>query len=150
MPSAGDSILASTITGILTPGHIDWVSSLAWTGSVSNPAFGNAVTAAEYRRESSDADLISFFIEITMGSTTTYGSGVWFLSLPVAAHSTWVGRPCGMVYAQDTGTTNYGGIMVVESTTTARMVLSGSYASNYPMTWVSTDVLSINGSYRPA
>ncbi len=50
-----------------------------WTASSSNPAIGNGTLGAAYRREGSLCFLRG---KIHMGTTTTFGSGEWRLSLP--------------------------------------------------------------------
>lgn len=50
-----------------------------WGGTVTNPALGNATVTASYKQL--DANTLFISIGITMGSTTTYGSGNWFFSV---------------------------------------------------------------------
>lgn len=69
----GNSVFAKEIT--YTP---------TWTGSVVNPALGNGTIKGRYTR---NGNLITVFIDLTMGSLTTYGTGAWFFSLPKADNS---------------------------------------------------------------
>ena len=68
-----------------------WVDyAAAWTASSSNPAIGNGTIDASYHRIGKTVD---FLVKITMGSTTTYGSGGWRISLPFTAVTTrWRAR----------------------------------------------------------
>ena len=50
-----------------------------WTGSTTNPVIGNGGFQARHKRT---GDRITVVIDMTMGSTTTYGSGSWAFSLP--------------------------------------------------------------------
>lgn len=54
-----------------------------WEAATTNPAIGNGTLVGRY---TSFGKMVVGNATITMGSTTTYGSGVWFLGLPVAAH----------------------------------------------------------------
>lgn len=50
-----------------------------WTGSTTNPVIGNGGFQARHKRT---GDRITVVIDMTMGTTTTYGSGSWAFSLP--------------------------------------------------------------------
>ncbi|WP_182379817.1 hypothetical protein [Nocardioides sp. WS12] len=63
-----------------------WTSySPAWTGATTNPVIGNGTIVGRYRQIGKSVD---FRVVITMGSTTTYGSGQYAISLPVTLHAT--------------------------------------------------------------
>ncbi|MFD3741575.1 hypothetical protein [Streptomyces sp. NPDC058629] len=53
-----------------------------WTGTTTNPSFGNAVVTARYMKIGRSCRVRW---DIVMGSTTTYGSGGWSFGLPFAA-----------------------------------------------------------------
>lgn len=143
----------------LTPGA--WTTyTPTWTGAGGNPAIGNGTLAGRYARI---GRTIFFTIVVTMGSTTTYGTGAWSLTLPVNKSGSAPARdPIGTAEALDAGTNAYLGNAISFSTTTVDVVVSrtaggaGTYAteqqvaSNIPHTWANTDVLSIHGSYEAA
>lgn len=52
-----------------------------WSGSTTSPSLGNGSLLAAY---SQAGKLVNFRIVLTAGSTTTYGSGTWGFTLPVA------------------------------------------------------------------
>lgn len=54
----------------------------AWTAATTNPVVNNGTLTGRYARI---GDTIHFEIKLTAGSTTTYGSGTYSFSLPVAA-----------------------------------------------------------------
>lgn len=59
-----------------------------WTAATTNPVLGNGSIDAATQRIGKNLLLA---ISLTMGSTTTYGSGQWRLTLPVAPKSRrWV------------------------------------------------------------
>jgi hypothetical protein len=58
----------------------DWVNyTPSWTSSGTQPNIGNGVIAGKWRRV---GDSIECQVLLVAGSTTTYGSGIYFLSLP--------------------------------------------------------------------
>lgn len=92
----------------------DYSGSLAWTGSGSNPAIGNGTITARYRRS---GKMVVFQFRILMGSTTTYGTGNYSISLPVTAASRF---QVGSAYLRDSSATSNGhapGITYIDSST---------------------------------
>jgi hypothetical protein len=83
-----------------------WTSySPAWTvSSGTNPSIGNGTITGRYVQHGSGADsLIIATAKITIGSTTTVGSGAYRVSLPVAVSapdSFWIGSFL-LVHASD-------------------------------------------------
>lgn len=67
-----------------------WTSfTPTWTGTTTNPVIGNGTLTGAYHRV---GKLIFYRIGIVAGSTTTYGSGSYRLTLPVApatAYNAW-------------------------------------------------------------
>jgi len=68
--------LARTTDGVWTPYSVDW------TASTTNPALGNGSLTGRYVLFGRTCHVA---IELTTGSTTTYGSGPWSFSVPFAA-----------------------------------------------------------------
>ena len=62
-----------------------------WTASGTAPAIGNGTIVATYARSGA---LIDVLWDITLGSTSTVGTGVWFFSLPRADYASLV-QMCG-------------------------------------------------------
>lgn len=114
----------------------------AWTGSVTNPAIGNGTRSGKYIEI---GDLVIGAFTITAGSTTTYGSGSYSISLPVTASVTWPGMI--QVFARDAsaGGAIYGGVGFVATTTTALLLTQATPAVNWtttvPITFATSDVL---------
>lgn len=127
----------------------EWATyAMAWTGSGGNPAVGNAVVVSRYRRQ---GKLITVNVRVTMGSTTTYGSGGWTMSLPVAAAQVAVGS----AYLRDTSAAASGhftGICVVDPALNASGVnffnVNVQVQPTTPFTWTNTDHLSFTISYE--
>jgi hypothetical protein len=90
-----------------------------------------------------------------MGSTTTYGTGAWYISLPVTAASAYgVIMPATMLnngIAWYSGLVN-GGRLGNTSITEIQWQNTGGTAdgisSSIPFVWGSTDEFEFNGSYE--
>lgn len=54
----------------------------SWTGSTSNPALGNGTIYGRYKVV---GKVCTVLVEIVMGTTTTFGTGFWMVSLPFTA-----------------------------------------------------------------
>lgn len=53
----------------------------SWTSSGTNPSIGNGSIVGAY---SQAGKLVNFRAQVTIGTTTTFGTGVYFLTTPVA------------------------------------------------------------------
>jgi hypothetical protein len=115
-----------------------------WTGSISNPVLGNGTLTGEYFIANG---MCQVTVTMTAGSTTTFGSGFWFFTLPITCRS--IATQYGSARALDAGTLYY-----VGATDAAGTVLSATFdqtntqvQSNVPFTWASGDSLSMTVSY---
>lgn len=100
--------------------------SPTWTGATTNPVIGNGSISAKYVRM---GDLVFAFGLITMGSTTTYGTGEWRLSLPVTSASL-AGGGGGAIVDASSSSNNEGVGINFYSVTQIRFVASGGNASS--------------------
>lgn len=71
-----------------------------WTAATTNPSIGNGTLVGRYVKI---GKTVICSISLTMGSTTTYGSGNWSLSLPCAVKNSyslgqWASYGAGAVY----------------------------------------------------
>lgn len=123
----------------------------AWTGLTINPVIGNGSLAGAYTQA---GKLVNFRVAITMGSTTTYGTGQWRLTLPVlplAFRWTFLGdavaggafpirgiwdSALGVLTLATPGTTAGGADRTVNATS--------------PGTWATGHTLFISGTYEAA
>lgn len=131
-----------------------WTSySPSWTASSVNPAIGNGTLTGGFIEANK---LIKFWLCITMGSTTTYGTGNWMITLPVAD----VGQRFSFTgIARDTSATSSYPIigerissatLQIRSFPTTAGAVFGNASSTVPFTWANTDTLTINGEYEAA
>ena len=136
-PAAADSAAWTTYTP-------------TWTGSTTNPSLGNGTLTGRYK---TIGKTVFLQIHFGAGSSTTFGSGHWKFSLPVAAHS---GAAVVMSATYlDNGTQWYAGVVTTEYDSNTSYVVpitvsSGAVNSTVPFTWASTDSITICGSYESA
>lgn len=154
--TAGEVVAASKmnsqIRDVATGIQASWSTYTPTWGGTSNPAIGNGVLSGRYMRV---GKTITANITIVMGSTTTYGSGTWTLSLPVASvFTTTTYVNLGSVSMRDTSASaNSTGVAILADQTTARMVVGSSNAfvsTTAPWTWANGDTLSVTLNYEAA
>lgn len=128
-----------------------------WTAVTTNPVLNNgSFTGTAYLRAEK---LIIGRIVLTMGGTTTYGTGAYSLTLPVTP-GTGVIRTSVTGFARDTSATSdfpLFGIVTAGSTTMPLKTLpttAGNALANItsavPFAWATTDVLTIDFCYEAA
>ncbi|MFD8404673.1 hypothetical protein ACFV1G_08315 [Streptomyces anulatus] len=123
-----------------------------WSGATTNPAIGNGVLLGRYMKWGRTCQVR---IDISMGSTTTYGSGGWSLSLPAAAHGS--GAQLGLAHAfqsqRNAGQFNVspgasvGLVFFPNSGTPANLAWA---SSSVPLTWASGGRLTVEMTYETA
>lgn len=125
----------------------------AWTSSGTQPGIGNGTRHGRYKRE---GRTVTFIAEINMGSTTTYGSGAYSLSLPVNARTD---SPTQFVHSRASdasGGQAWGGQSgaVLESTVPIQVQTSSGnldgVTATHPFTFASGDALRAFGTYEMA
>lgn len=119
----------------------------AWTSTGTQPALGNGTIAGKFFTIGS---MVMFEIVVTMGSTTTFGTGVYLFSLPAAAVTTVQGaNVTGMINDSSTGNlTPIGGGYHFTATTIVVFSASSQVAATVPITFASADVISMKGFYE--
>jgi hypothetical protein len=140
-PAAWDRILFSSEVGYWT------VYTPTWRGSVSDPAIGNGLLTGQFTKV---GKTVFFRAVITMGGTTTFGSGYWIIGLPAALKYTPF-SPTAMLVDSGTGYHFAGGLAV--STTEVILIDMATGAlldSATPFTWTVGDQVSFSGFYEEA
>ncbi len=118
-----------------------------WTASVTNPVLNNGTIAGRYKQV---GKTVRFYINILMGSTTTFGAGDWRVSLPVTAQNNF-NVIANAMYLDNTIQWYEGSAFnaFTGSTTTLTMYYTNTTVSNIsPFTWASGDYLVITGTYE--
>jgi hypothetical protein len=132
----------------------DYSGSFTWAASGTQPAIGNGTISARYRR---GGKLVYYNFRITMGSTTTYGTGSYTFSLPVNAAARFF---TGSAYLRDASATSNGhapGICLIDGPTTPTVMTAtsstgtgtgGVVGQTAPFTWANTDILQAEIVYE--
>jgi hypothetical protein len=113
-----------------------------WTGSVSNPAIGNGTLSGVY---SVHNGLCQVTVQMTAGSTTTFGSGTWSFALPVTSRSTLA--TFGSSRASDGGTFYVGAAYASGTVAQVSFDATGDLSETVPFTWATGDTLLLTVSY---
>jgi hypothetical protein len=126
-----------------------------WTSSGTNPVIGNGTITGRYALINKT---VIAQIYIVTGSTTTYGSGGYFFSLPVTAAATISGYPAiGAGWVLDSSAAN--AVTVIANvhnsgTTTFGMRYTGggngSVTNTAPFTFATGDFISATIEYKAA
>lgn len=124
--------------------------SPSWTSSGTAPALGNGTLTGAYTQI---GKMVWWQAALTAGSTTTFGTGTYFLSLPVAC--SFAGNtPIGHVDLIHAGS-QYLGIATLQGSSTTAGFLTQAAAgasalvtATSPFTWASGDVLNLSGTYQ--
>lgn len=143
-----------TSTTGLTVGGQNWDTAWTtytptWTGASSNPSLGNGTITGRYKQL---GETVFFQLKLSIGSTTTGGSGSWRFGLPVAAYG-----PDAVIASMtclDNGVSWYNGqaFTAYDGNTSyvVGFVGSQSVSPTTPFTWGNSDTLTITGSYEAA
>lgn len=127
----------------------------AWTAATTNPVLNNGTKAGRYIQA---GDLVFVDILVTMGSTTTYGSGTWSISLPITPRS-GVGHFLAVSAVLNSSSPNRRlGMTSRISSSTPNMYVANSatigdwnaMSGTVPGGWVSGDNFQVSGNYEQA
>lgn len=121
----------------------------AWTGTITNPVIGNGTIVGAYLEV---GKLVFYSIVITIGSTTTVGSGTYILSLPVV--TAMPGNTCmGAAHFFDSSAANYWAHVAyrtpgVGADEIALSANNARWTNTLPVVPAAGDVISVQGSYE--
>lgn len=127
----------------------------SWTGATTNPVIGNGVIVGRYLQVGKTIDGLIF---VTMGTTTTFGSGQWIITAPVTARA--VNRQ-GALISMAIGGLGYSGhaVMAIATNTfffdtwaTTAGAQNRAVTSAVPAAWtaVSTNSFTLEFHYEAA
>lgn len=148
LPLAGAPILADDLADIFPTNTDAWEPyTPTWTSSGTAPAIGNGSLGGAYMKV---GRLVFWRVAMTIGTTSTIGTGVYTWSLPPFAatpmagyangRATIVDQSAGARFNRDVLLTGTGFNLVSEA---GAVVTSG-----VPMTWASTDFMLASGFYE--
>lgn len=126
-----------------------WASyTPSWFASGTAPAIGNGTITGSYRAVGKTVD---FRIRIIMGSTTTYGTGVYNFTLPsTPSLSTWdaIAGNCTFTDTSLSEHYTYGPVYSGGSNVSAFATGGTRISNTTPLTFANTDIISITGRYE--
>jgi hypothetical protein len=123
-----------------------------WGATGTAPALGNGSLNGRYMKV---GRTVHFEATMIMGSTSTYGTGSWTMTLPVAtATKSTTGNAVLRFYDSSAGA-NYVGVGQIGSADTAARFFaqSGStanIATGVPFVWAASDEFRLSGTYEAA
>lgn len=120
-----------------------------WTTTGTAPSLGNGTLVGRYIQ---NGKLVIYRFCLTAGSTTTFGTNTWIISVPVTALDiNQTGT--AMLFDQSTNATRIAGNAVFNATTNLVFYAgnaSGVVTATTPFTWANTDRLIVQITYEAA
>lgn len=144
-------------TGILDAGWTAFTPT--WTTNGGAPSIGNGTLEGYYRKIGRTVNMIVRFVA---GSTTNFGTGTSYFSLPVASSGNYASTafPIGQVSFNDASPgTNVLGFVIWDTTTRIGLSMlqtAGTFANfsymteNNPWTWTTSDSVFLSATYESA
>lgn len=122
----------------------------AWTTTGTQPALGNGTLTGRWCRI---GKTINFFIQLSPGSTTTYGTGNFRFSTPTSINT--LSNVIGNTRMNDTssGNTHFGTWFIASATTLAMFTNANpivAVTGTAPFAWANGDFLFVCGFYEEA
>lgn len=122
-----------------------------WTAVSVNPSLGNGTMVGHSLRQGKKVD---FWQKLTMGSTTSYGTGAWKMSIPVSPLSS---HPChfdtfmtdtsaGAVFRGVTQAPTGSTVFLAYDSNGASNSPLGAVSSTTPFTWALNDIFEISAA----
>lgn len=127
-------------------------SAASFTGATSNPVLNNGTWLGKYKQVNK---AVEFYVKVTMGSTTTYGSGNLRVALPVTPSSNDPGFWTVATADASTGAIYMGTVFSWTGTTASLAVTLPAggiqqVSSTVPWTYATSDTIVVRGSYEAA
>lgn len=121
-----------------------------WKGDSSDPSLGDGTISGNWARKGKK---ITQSVYLTMGSTTTYGTGNWYFQLVFG--TAVKNRVTNQVIGFDNGTAFRVGAAVISSTSSPKIYMisndgTNNWAPSRPHTWASGDYLYFTIEYELA
>jgi hypothetical protein len=149
---SGSVDATSITTDSLTINDTGWTNfTPTWYAGTGTNSVGDGLAEGRYRQLGKTVEV---WMQITMGSTTTFGTGEYKVSLPVA--SRMLGSAVLSLVMSDTGTRLYNSLAHNAYTTTLFHTSSnvtlfwdtGVVTNTSPFTWTNGDFFVIAGTYE--
>ena len=143
----------STSTGDSVNEVVEYEADITptWKGDSADPSLGNGTLTGRVRIS---GRAITVTIQLTCGSTTTYGTGNWYFNLP-APYTVWVAKDetQGSARILDTGTAFFAATADMAAGSKNIYVTpsaANSVNATVPMTWATGDTLYLTITFEKA
>ena len=130
----------------------DWTNfTPTWTAATSNPVVGDGLIEGRYKMV---GKTVHVWMMMTMGSTTTFGTGEYKLSLPVPARA--IASVVLDLVMYDNGTRHYNSLahndyttsLSLDNTSVTLFWDTGVVTHSAPFTWTDGDWFIVSGTYE--
>lgn len=120
---------------------------VTWTAVSVNPAIGNGTLNGSYFI---DGNTVKIFISLTAGTTTTFGTGAYRFSLPVAGIAGKLSAMMSGIATDASAGLSYVPAPAFISTTSLALFSNGigQYSPTVPFTWATGDVITFYAEYQ--
>jgi hypothetical protein len=117
-----------------------------WTGAGGNPSIGDGALEGRYTREGKK---VTVYINVEMGSTTTYGTGLWSFALPFTSHADFLSfTGSARLYDDSPGAHYVAAANIATGAATVQLYSDGgAILSTVPFTWADNDAIALQISY---
>lgn len=140
--------LSDQIDSLTAPGWTSYTPTITTSGTAFS--LGNGTVTGRYR-QSASSDLVIVQGVLTFGSTTSFGTGSIFASVPVTASANAVTHhSVGRGRILDSGVSNYTVSTVFDTSTRLAFIGHGGQITNTWQTWNTGDQISWQADYEPA
>lgn len=125
-----------------------------WSAATTNPVLGNGSAVGRWTRY---GNVVHVLGRVQAGSTTTFGTGAYGWSLPVASYDAIGGNSViGSCWIRDASGADFPGECINGGTTFSVRPAASTFGGNAvagptaPMTWASGDFISFHLTYEAA
>jgi hypothetical protein len=140
---AGNFIIASELAEVLPTPWSAYVPT--WSSSGTQPVLNNGTLAGIY---TTIGKIVTCSFELIAGSSTTYGTGEWRFTVPVAASSFAMHAGAAWLYDDGTAANRRSGVVrFLNSTTLLVYAQAGEVTATQPFTWATADRLRATITY---
>lgn len=149
----GAPILEADINTYLSHTGNAWTTyTPAWTSTGTQPAVGNGSIEGAYFRS---GRLITVRIRLTIGSTSTAGTGTYFLSAPFGTQSTFQSQLLKGLWFDASASTWYGYFAIIQQNTATIQFQRGNgtteqWTATAPFAPATGDIMIVSGTYEAA
>lgn len=152
-PTSGELAEYRNALAAISDPWTDFSGSVAWTAAGTAPAIGNGTISAKYLQV---GKFVQYTVSIVAGTTTTFGTSTWFISLPVTPIASAIGNTscpgAAILYDSSTTANRQSAVASINSATQIDFYAGAGnvVTSTIPYTWATGDILGFSLTYEAA